>query len=87
MIKEKAKFEMVSYLNEMKRGEIQVNYDEFLRLVLRFKDNFSSKEMLSLLGEVTEENPEFDDYQDEILFDISNRIFGHHQNSLKVEWD
>jgi len=61
-------------------------FEDFKILVTNYRDSFSKNEILKILFEYNQNNT-LTEYQEEILTEIENRIFGYCSPAQNINWE
>jgi hypothetical protein len=78
--------EIDAFLKKVTLDNFYKSYDEFKDLIVNHKNNFTKSEILQLLFDYNQNNS-LEEYQEDVLTEIENRIFGYCSPSNNIIWD
>ncbi|WP_298892465.1 hypothetical protein [uncultured Psychroserpens sp.] len=75
-----------SFLTKVTVDNYYTLYDEFKILLEKYKSNFTKPEILELLFDYVQNN-NLEEYQEEVIIEIENRIFGYCSPDDNIIWE
>jgi nitrate/nitrite-specific signal transduction histidine kinase len=81
----KLKSDCLTLLKENLCTNLQRDYDQLINLLLMYRHQLTREDIQNMLAEIVAEF-DLNDYQEEIITEVSNRLAGFCSSHVKIDW-